>query len=143
MKVCTQTDEFTQEKHLSEARWEAMLTNGETIIQDDDRPGVTPNSAWERLGQYVQTTGLKIASVKLAFRDNVVRPVPNNAEGYFFCKALGSFLEDQRSYGYFLLGYLQEGKVKLQRWSVPELVPVEVETRDPAAAGKCLIRNNR
>ena len=141
--ICTKPDDYTQEKWLSEARWIAVLSTGEQVLQDDDRPGVEPKSAWLRLGEHVKKTGSKIVELSIRFRDEPAVTFPSNAEGYFFRKSMGAFLFSDTSYGFYVVGVLQEGTLLVQKWKVPEMVLVEEEIRDPAdddKVGPSLIR---
>ncbi len=136
-------DEFTREKWLSEVRWTVTLSDGTRVIQDDNRPGAVPPSAWLRLRQYTQEKSLHIVGMSLAFRDEPPVHMPDNASGYFFRKSVGSFLDSDLTYGFFLTGVLTDKEVVVQRWKVPELILVEEEVRDPEnedTVGNSLIR---
>lgn len=137
-------DEFTteQETDCGQALWRVLLSNGETIVQDDGRPGGEPPSAWLRLGDYVRENGLSIRKLWLQFRSNKQEQIlPEDAEGYFFSKGiLGSF-NGGSSRHYYVLGYLSENRLYLTQIAVPELLVMEKEERDPATADKTLIRN--
>lgn len=140
--VCTHEDDFTRSRFLTESRWVARLTNGESVISDDGRPG-TKKSAWLRLADYVKEKGVRIETLQIEFRSHVERPVPANADGYFFRTAVGAFLNDKVTFGFFLVGYLKDGKVYVSRWQVPELLPIDKDERNPDdadAVGESLIR---
>jgi len=144
MIVCKHEDDYVRELQLDKrtAIWVAELTNGETVYQDDYRPGVSPHSAWLRLASYLRgQEGLGIRKLYLKFRSNIHRNIlPEDAEGYFFCKSiLGNFGHSDRL-SFFLLGHLTNGQVMVQKWSVPELIHQSTEIRDPLN-NDCLIRN--
>lgn len=142
----SQNDEWLEEKHLSQAHWRVRLSNGEVVLQDDERPGVQPASAWQRLAEYVSSQRLTIEALWLVFRSNVVRPLPEHAGGYFFRNSsFGSMVGGQTA-SFFLIGYLHDGILRVQKWKVPELLIAEQEFRDPddhRLVGQSLIRNER
>ena len=145
MNVCLTQDEYVTdlEQGCLTASWRGTLSNGQTVIQDDDRPGVDPPQAWLRLQKYACENKLSIVKMWLQFRSNVQDKIlPENADGYFFCKQACSFLHgSSKTFHFYVLGSLQNGKLVVQRWKVPELVMIEQESRDPATAGPCLILN--
>lgn len=144
MTVCLKQDEYVTdlEQGCMTASWRARLSNGDVVIQDDDRPGMDPPQAWLRLQDYVRKNGLSITKIWLQFRSNIQADIlPENADGYYFCKQALSFLHGSKTFHFYILGSLQNGKLVVQRWKVPELVLVEKEERDPATAGVCLILN--
>src|SRR5688500_10269504 len=78
------------DEHVPDLRWVAVLSNGETVYQDDDRPGIKPESAWIRLGNYVNNRGLHIVALSFQFRSHVIS-LPENADGYYFAKGALAF----------------------------------------------------
>ena len=48
MSVCKQMDDWLSDRAELQAIWIADLTNGETIFQDDNRPGEEEWMAWRR-----------------------------------------------------------------------------------------------
>lgn len=139
MFVCKQEDEFTELK----ARWVAILDNGETILQDDGRPGAEPASAWLRLREYIRDDRLKIRRLYLQHRSNIVTPLPDDAAGYFFCNRAVALLFDNNTYGFYVVGYLtKDNQIETQVWKVPELLLAETGVRSAEEADLFLIRNN-
>jgi hypothetical protein len=134
--------ELQDDKHT--ALWHVILSNGEHVIMDDGRPNVEPNSAWIRLSRYIAETSLSISKLWLQFRSNRTDELPADKEGYFFCKNLIGTMEGVKKFNYFI-GYLEDGNVHLQRWSNPELIFVDTETRTLGRVTEqsvdCLIRN--
>jgi hypothetical protein len=135
-------DDFTRERECDhrEVLWRVELTDGSVIVQDDGRPGMEPPSAWMRLQSHLNETGLGIRKMWVQFRTNHVHCLPADAEGYFFCKSALGMLSGEESFSFYLLGHLQDEKVVVQHWKVPELILLDVEFRDPTL-GPCLIRN--
>lgn len=143
MIVSREIDEWLDDRMLGNTCWIVELSNGETIIQDDDRPGVKPNSAWERLGYYCSMNGLYIKNMKLKFRSHT-EWIDSDADGFFFCRGVfGSFQKCHQSY---LTGTLKDGILEVVKWQVPELIQVPfiddsmIQRRNPDEAGPCLIR---
>jgi DNA-binding NarL/FixJ family response regulator len=137
-------DDYTRELETDhgQALWRAELSDGRVVVMDDGRPGVDPPSAWLRLADEVRRTGVRVVRLWPQFRDNAQRDcLPANAEGYFLAKAALGMWGLANTLHFMLVGYLQGDEIVLQRWSVPELILVEVERRDAKAAGDCLIRN--
>lgn len=144
MGVCKSPipDDFTSEYWLFSPRWICDLSNGETVFQDDDRPGEEPKSAWLRLRQYCQENNLSITHMRLEFRSNTQRSLPDDAEGYFFCKGCGAFLfGGGTTLGFYLVGYLKGDKVIVHQYKSPEMILVSTEERLAADCEACLIRS--
>jgi hypothetical protein len=145
MSVCKEEDDFIRQQELDrgEAHWVAELSNGETIYQDDSRPGESPPQAWFRLASYLKgTAGLRIVSLGLRFRTNRLKSIlPANSDGYFFSRSAIGFLHQAGTLGFFMMGYLQKDKVMVSRWKVPELLLISEEERDVKNCERFLIRN--
>jgi hypothetical protein len=129
MGLCRIEDEFTIEK----PRWVVTLSNGETILQDDDRPGEIKQSAWLRLKEYILAGKLSIVDYKLQFCSHIEQAAPPNKEGYFFMQKVGAVLSDtsRLTYLFYITGYY-ESKTKLvysQTWLIPEIIPIEQAER--------------
>ena len=136
--VCKEHDKYVQGAfNRKEAIWIVKLSNGETIFQDDYRPGLGQHSAWIRLGDYCQDHSLKIVGMRLEFRSNKVK-LPDNAEGYFFTKAAGAWigLPTDNKYG---IGVLKDGEVTITFHLVPELISSGTDVRKQEICGECLI----
>lgn len=143
IEVCTSEDDFTRERWLTHVRWVVLLSNGEQVIQDDGRPGPLRESAWIRLGKYVQERGLKIQQMSISFRNEPPIRLPDQAEGYFFRTSVGGLLTSELTFEFYLVGYLRNEKVMVQRFKVPELILVQNEVRNPSdeeTVGSSLIR---
>lgn len=80
--VCKEEDDYVRER----PRWVAELSNGETIYQDDDRPGVVLPGAWLRLKDYLQENHLSIRQLWLQFRTNRIQIGEPNAAGYLLAR---------------------------------------------------------
>lgn len=140
MGICTKEDGYIFELFEFNPRWIVELSNGETVYQDDDRPGETPNSAWIRLGSYVKEKSLRIEKMRLQFRSNIKYVNDKPVDGFFFCKsALGA--PGMNTISYYVAGFLRNGILETKRWQVPELELEETEHRKVEDAGECLIIN--
>ena len=138
--VSTSIDSYVAQLMDIKTIWVAELSNGETVFEDDDRPEVTPHSAWERLGNYCRANDLHISNMLLRNRSNVKQIEPD-ADGYCFCKALVGPLYSGVNQPVYMAGILKQDSdsIEITRWRVPELIEDSVEFRDPLEAGICLI----
>jgi hypothetical protein len=137
-------DDYIKEMQTDrrQAIWVANLSDGTSCFMDDGRPGVQPYSAWVRLKAHLEKTGLSIDNLRLQFRSNIKSDIlPAKASAYFFCKSALGHLNSADTLEFFLVGVLQDGKLRVQRWNVPELILVDVQERDVEKAGECLIKN--
>lgn len=145
--ISTAEDEYINELQDASALaiWQCELSDGSIVSMDDGRPGITPRSAWLRLFTHLKQTGLKIVGMWLKFRTNCDKNIlPRNADGYFFAKnvidALGRGSGEASPF-FYIVGALVNGKLEVQRYSVPSLTLIDTETRDPETARESLIRN--
>lgn len=123
---------MNEETWLRQPRWVATISDGRTLDYGD--------IGWLDLKYYVEN-GFPIVSLDLVFRNEFKRGIlPENAEGYFFCKGIGADLGES-PINYFLVGYLKEDKIYIQKWVVPELVKVQEEVRPKNSCLNCLIIN--
>ncbi len=123
------------------AVWRARLSNGQGVVMDDGRPGVEPVSAWLRLADHCCQTGAHLTKLWLSFRTNVHQDIlPENADGYFFCKSALGQRGSRQTHMFYLVGALTNGVLTVQKWRVPSLTHVANDVRDPHAAPECLIR---
>ena len=119
--------------------WIAKLSNDETVYQDDGRPDVEPESAWLRLKEYCESNNLYIKSMQVRNRSHV-EDVGSGHDGYFFCKGAGALLFQDLTVHTFNIGHLENEKLYVRTWRLPELVPERFEERDPyKASPECLI----
>lgn len=140
MSVCKAIDEFLRDKVI----WVVHLNNGETIYQDDGREGEAEPSAWIRLRQYVTANNLRIERMELVFRvhsrGNVVEMAPN-ADGYYFAYGALAQMGTPGTHSLYVTGHLWEGRLCIQKWSVPALEQIEEEVREPDLTSLSLIVN--
>lgn len=132
-KLRTKEDREQWERY---ARWEVVLSDGTTVYRNDEEIG---ESAWVLLGEYLKDNPrLSITQFKFGFRDNY-RTLKENAEGYFFRNSVvGSLAGSQSS---FLVGILQDGKILVEKWEIPEMLYQGTEERTIESANLSLITN--
>lgn len=138
-QLAKEEDDFTRQQWLYLPRWIARLSNGETIIQDDYRPGVEPHSAWLRLMGYAHTQKINVVELYIQFRSHIEKPLPVNAAGYYFSKSMIGYPGAKTGMHFYLIGYLQDGLVHIQSWKVPELTQIEAFTREPTAGPNLIV----
>lgn len=140
--LCIVEDEYTQNRYEGHSRWIVTLNSGLTVYQDDDRPGISPRSAWERLGNYCNKSGDFPIGMRIQFRSHVEH-LPANADGYFFVNSVLGSLHNPDTFHFFVVGTLvgtrEDGIITVREYKVPELVDISTETRLAKDAGICLI----
>lgn len=137
--VCTQEDDFIRDS----LRWVVLLSNGETVFEDDNRPGASPPSAWKRLRLYCQKNHLNICRMFFQFRSNIVDVGTEGAHGYFFAKSAMAVWGEEETYHGYVGGTLREdGKIEYTHWLTPALIPLETGVRElTPEQSDCLIIN--
>lgn len=132
MQVCTALDKWMEDTWVHSTRWIVELSNGETVWQDDGRPGME-ESAWVRLKNYCEANDLKIKNLKLKFRNNMPDVVYEGGD-FFFSKLLrASFISSKgtaKNDHFYLIGVTEGDKVHIDKWLVPALVVEESFERD-------------
>lgn len=125
--LCRVVDEFI----FHQTHWGVELSNGETIYQDDDRPGVSEPSAWIRLKTYCTANHLHIVNFWLQFRSHRQMIGPSNADGYYFVKSVYAIWGDEETVHAYVVGVLIDGRIRGVRLKLPELMPIEDIDRTP------------
>lgn len=136
--------DHTEEYWIRHARWIVTLSNGEEIHQDDDAYYQEIKSAWRRLALYTKKQEVSIVKFRLQFRDNIIRPLPDKALGYFFRRCAGAFLFSDTNHFYIVGHLLPDGRVFTRKFEVPTLILFEEEYRDSKdddLVGESLITN--
>jgi hypothetical protein len=136
--VCKVDDDFVRDS----MRWVVLLSNGETIFEDDNRQGMDPPSAWKRLKAYCGANGLHVVEMWLQFRSNRVMVEPRDADGYFLVKSVYGFWGDADTHHAYIAGALVDGIVHATKWKVPELTAIEDQVREVDADSDSLIARN-
>ena len=118
--------------------WIVELSNGETVYQDDDRPGIEPASAWKRLNTYCDAHDVHVVKMNVKNRSHMEN-VGEGDDGYFFCKCAGAFLFGDETEHSFVVGKLNDGKLFTRKWRMPEVIPESVEERNVVESLEFLI----
>tara|TARA_R100000008_G_C3585401_1_gene171862 strand:- start:3312 stop:3794 length:483 start_codon:yes stop_codon:yes gene_type:complete len=139
--VSRQLDSYVNVYGDTNPMWIVELSNGETVYQDDGRPGITPPSAWERLKIYCDANDLHITKMSFKNRSHL-ETVGEGDDGYFFCKAAGAFLFGDETVHSFVVGRLSEGKLYARKWRMPEVIPEAIEERNISESLEYLITKN-
>jgi hypothetical protein len=109
--------------------WRVQLSDGRIIVQDDGRPGEQEPSAWLRLSSYLKDNPFSIERFWLQFRSHHLLDIlPLRAPGYFFSKGLAANLSGSMV-SFYQLGFIQEDRLMVGRWVVPDLVFLGWESR--------------
>jgi hypothetical protein len=112
--------------------WQVNLSNGETIYQDDDRPGVSEPSAWIRLKNYCTANHLHITGFWLRFRSHILSLGGfEYADGYYFVKSVFAVWGDNETIDAYVVGVLIDGRIKGVRLKVPDFTLIEMIDREP------------
>lgn len=129
--ISFEEDEFINDQKEHSARWVVTLSDGRTVYYDDFRPNIEDHSSWSRLKSYCDQNSLHITSMYLQFRSHYESIEPNK-KAYFFSKmARGVLVEEgQSTYLFFLVGFIDGDKVKIYKYSVPELIVVDIFYRE-------------
>lgn len=146
--ICLNEDDWTQNKYLISARWEAILSDHSIVIDDSDRPDYSERSAWLRLKYYLTEKKLNIIGLRIRFRDHVIEPVPRNAPAYFLRDGACASLHQQITKKILVVGHLDPVKQEIltQVFITPELRLLYSEWRDPNdvdKVGESLIYNDK
>lgn len=140
MLICTERDRFIQDWYVDIPRWQVILNNGQTVYQDDGRPNVIPNSAWERLYYHCKENNLYIVDMMIGFRSNC-HSLSSNMDGYYFCKGSRGAFGLDKTLQLFFAGTLNNNELIVECWKVPEMIKEKSESRQITDT-ICLIRKN-
>jgi hypothetical protein len=122
MSVCTEWDTYINDFRLNNTMWFAELSNGEKVLQDDDRPGEDPPSAWVRLVNYCNDNGLHVKKMYFSNGDGLTHPFEDEdgLEGAFFMKGVsGDMFAAETSYSY-IFGNVYGDQLRIKKYTVPD-----------------------
>ena len=127
--LCLKEDCFLEDKAI----WIAVLSNGLSVCQDDDRPGVSEPCAWKRLGKYVAEDGLDVVGVYIRFRSHTekanVSCENQNVKGVYFSYGIIKSVNDTVDRKYYTFGFYAGEELKYDWFLVPEIVKTDETTR--------------
>lgn len=130
--------QFVSNNREGHTQWFVQLSNGEVCYQDDNRPDCPDISAWRRLRNYCQTFSLTIEGMWLRFRTETIA-VPAHKDGYYFCNSVLSWLNSDKTFHYFVCGYVENGVIYTKKYKIPELIVEDEDVRSISVEDECLI----
>jgi hypothetical protein len=124
--VSFEVDDFILDK--DKTYWSALLSDGRWVYQDDDRPGEEEPRSWVRLMKFCEENELYVKQMRIRFRSHE-ETMPAGDEGYFCRNRVLSAYGDPtgRTYSSYALGPIVNGKIHVQVWQIPEIIPDELE----------------
>jgi hypothetical protein len=121
------TDKFEYADYIeNNTIWTVKLNNGEEIFGVEI--GQDAKNAWIELKTRCENEDLYIQEMTLSFR-NHVKQVPPNKDGYFLRKAVRGVFGSAKSREFIIVGYVENGRVHVTKWSAPALLKDIEETR--------------
>lgn len=127
--VTTQQNEYIASRYEGHARWLVELNDGTLCYQDDGRPDIPEKSGWIRLHEYCLSTGKYIIGMYIQFRRETIA-LPANKDGYYFYNSALSWLNDNRTFYSYVVGYLENGKIYTKKYKIPELIVEDEDVRE-------------
>ena len=121
----TYDNEFFEDKPI----WIIELSNNETVYQDDGRHESEEYSAWIRIKKYIYDNDLQIKKMYLRFRSNIIYPLEENTDGYFFSNGIIGMMSSSINVNFYILGNIKQDKVYIKKIKVPELIVFDEEER--------------
>ena len=114
----------TEEIVIGSPRWEAVLSNDTKCYHDEAIP-----LSWQELKKYCEDNNLKIKSLSIGFRSNMIS-LPENKDSYFFRMGERQNLFNNDVSKLFFAGYVENDKLYVHKYKVPEMILDEVQERD-------------
>ncbi len=125
--VSFELDSFILDK--DKTFWIALLSDGRSVYQDDDRPCYDEKRSWVRLQTYCKENNLFVKRIDIKFRGEFATN-PESTEGYFMRKGVIGDWGSSKIRNFFVCGPIINGKIHITKWQVPELLVEEREIRD-------------
>lgn len=125
--LCVEDCDFLEDKTI----WVAVLSNGITVYQDDNRSGKEP-VAWKRLFDYCEEQKIDIVGMHLKFRSHVV-PIPcgDDVEGYYFSYGAHREFDERITRQHYICGVLIDERLHYSWYQTPELILTREDNRNP------------
>lgn len=130
--VYVEEDDWSRDQYVFKTRLLVKLNNGETVYDDDDRPGHEDPVFWKRLQKFMyENKNLRIENILIQFRSEIISPLPNKADGYYFAKFVGADLgaDKPKDIG-FVVGYVKDNLLYTKTILIPFFTIFKEETRD-------------
>ena len=123
--LCIEDCDFLEDKTI----WVAILSNGLTVYQDDERSGKEPE-AWKRLNGYCQAESLNIVGMHLKFRSHVI-PIErgDEIEGYYFAYGAHKEFDAHITKHCYVCGFCKNGLISYAWYKTPELIQMREYSR--------------
>lgn len=121
---------FDKEYFEEKTYWIVELSNGETVYQDDGKNENCEHSAWIRLKKYIEDNNLSINKFYVRFRSNIIYPLQENCDGYFFSIGIIGMMSSEENVNFYILGYVLNNKVMIKKIKIPELIVFDEEERE-------------
>lgn len=143
--VYTAEDDWSRDQYVFGTRLLIKLNNGETIYDDDNRPGHSEPVFWKRFQEYMSINkNLRIEEISVQFRSNVISPLPKKADGYYFAKFGGVDLTDSRPQDNgFVLGYIKNDILYTKTILIPFLTIFKEDERNVEEHQERIIWNKK
>jgi len=123
--LCIEDCSFLEDKTI----WVAVLSNGLTVYQDDERSGKEP-VAWKRLFKYCKEQPADIIGMHLKFRSNVI-PIESGShvEGYYFAYGAHREFDENITKHCYVCGFCKNGLISYCWYKTPELLEMRSHSR--------------
>ena len=135
--LCNYENEETQDYAEGNTRWVVTLNDGTKVYSYDGR--ILPGSDWVRLKEYCNDMNRYITDMYIHFRSNTVS-LPSNKDGYFFRRSVLGGFGMEKSEEFMLIGYIENDKVVVKKYRIPEMLFQYNEIREIDKCGDSLIR---
>jgi len=123
--MCYNYQTVDQETYESVPRWEVVCNNGQKYVHHY----LEPNS-WQLFRNFCQENNLKIINMLVAFRGNIIH-ILSEKDGYFFRRMERAQLAPGAiTYEFFVVGYVENEKLYINKYKVPEMLLDESEVRE-------------
>lgn len=111
---------------LFTAFWVAELDNKKLVCQENAH-------TWKNLINYISKYDINIISFYIRYMDNVVKPLPDYANGYFYREASMGIMNGPE-FSLMSIGYVTGDKIVSFKYRKPELIRVETDYRNISEA---------
>lgn len=105
--------------------WFAKLSNDEIWYEDP-----LNDNSFKELKSYCDTNSLWIKEFYIRFRSHTEKVFEDdNYDGFFFIKSIIGFFGSNRNSNMYNVGYVSNDVITSNKWSTPEILQTESETR--------------
>jgi len=125
--VSFELDDFILDK--DKTFWTALLSDGRSVYQDDERPCYDEKRSWVRLQAFCKENNLYVKKIDIRFRSHF-ETNHESVEGYFMRKGVLGDWGSEKVRNFFVCGPIIDGKIHITKWQIPELIIEDREIRD-------------